>query len=122
MLGMICKLTSNQLLAEKMLSYSFLKVKEYDLLASIGFKRSPTITILRHTYQSAVQYLENKKIPLELCASTGQLGILWLICTQCRDLKTLSVQLGIPEADARKKLFSEFSLLSVPRQAISFAA
>lgn len=115
--GMICKLTTDKNLADKILVSVFLKIKAQNIINSEAFARSPMICLLRYTYKSAIKYLSEKGEQISIDAnSSTPFQILWMICTQCEDLKTLSVQLGISEADARKRLFVEFSLLNMQRQ------
>ena len=105
MYGVICNLTDNTKLVEKIFKEVFIQVKEQNML--ITNATSFVSTLLHHTYQYAVAQLKKHGID-QVDRPLHQTNLIYILSTRCTTLKEAATLLNISEETAKKKLYTEF--------------
>ena len=106
MYGMICSLSNDLEMAEKILIDVFVKLKENQLLASI--KIGLCANLLRFTYAHTIKQLGQSGLAPNAINSIEEVNIIRLLCTHCCNLKEVALILNQSEEELRKKLRAEF--------------
>lgn len=107
MYGIICSLTKDGMLADKILIAAFLELRKKQIISLSN--NSLCASVIKHTHLFATEQLKDSgtKISKVLAHSTP----IYLLYTQCRSIKEVSVILNITEKEAKRVLQIEFEAL-----------
>lgn len=91
--GLICKLTDDQLVAEKIFITAFVQLRASGTLTKITYALYGIL--LRHTYSCATEYLKQAGIIPKILDSSKESRLFHLLATKCNFLKEAESILAI---------------------------
>lgn len=104
MYGLICTLTNDKDLAEKLFVTSFIKLIDKQISSPFEYVLFPDI--MRHTYVNSIKELQ--ETPHTANVLPFEMGtIMHFLCLKCNSAKDVAYILGIPEEEVGKRLRSE---------------
>ena len=107
--GIICSITDDKVLAEKIFIDAFVEVKEKQVLLKIS--HSICVHLLRFTYQFAINKLKEYEVNPAVNYPVVPASLINFLCIQCGSIKEAASILNITEEEIKKKLRFEFLAL-----------
>lgn len=110
--GLICKLTDDKVIAEKMLISSFLQLKQSKILSKVKYALYPAV--LRYVLEYTTQKLTQNGVTPKILKPLDEMPVMHLICTQSGCIHEISSILNITTEEAKRRL--RFELLYLRNQ------
>ena len=115
MYSIICSLTSNKAIAEKIFAAAFIDFKENKLYSK--FNNVLCVGLLRHTYSFTIASLQEMGITPAKAMRLENEKLIHLLCTQYSSLKEVAAIQKITEEQAKINLRKEFLELRMQNKA-----